>query len=119
MYPENYEKFEKIIERLREFKGVIIVEGKRDEDSLRKLGVQTEILRLSRSSLADVALLASEHEEVMILTDFDETGEKLAKRLYDLLVGLTKVDMETRRELQFIASKDAKGIEDLYDLWRA
>lgn len=83
------------------------------------MGVQTEILRLSRSSLADVALLASEHEEVMILTDFDETGEKLAKRLYDLLVGLTKVDMETRRELQFIASKDAKGIEDLYDLWES
>ncbi|AMM54479.1 toprim domain-containing protein [Pyrococcus kukulkanii] len=117
MYPENYEKFEKIIERLREFTGLIIVEGRRDEESLRKLGVRTEILRLSRSPLADIALIASEYEEVMILTDLDETGERLAKRLYELLEGLTKVDIETRRELKFIAMKDIKGIEDLYSLW--
>ncbi|ASJ16298.1 hypothetical protein A3L04_04015 [Thermococcus chitonophagus] len=117
MYPENYEKFEKIIERLREFTGLIIVEGRRDEESLRKLGVRTEILRLSRSPLADVALIASEYEEVMILTDLDETGERLAKKLYGLLEGLTKVDIETRRELKFIAMKDIKGIEDLYSLW--
>ncbi|MFA4646039.1 toprim domain-containing protein [Pyrococcus kukulkanii] len=119
MYPENYEKFEKIIERLREFTGLIIVEGRRDEESLRKLGVRTEILRLSRSPLADIALIASEYEEVMILTDLDETGERLAKKLYELLEGLTKVDIETRRELKFIAMKDIKGIEDLYSLWES
>ncbi|WP_048056240.1 toprim domain-containing protein [Pyrococcus sp. ST04] len=119
MYPENIDRFERIIEKLREFTGLIIVEGKRDEESLRKLGVRTEILRLSRSSLADIALMASEYEEVMILTDFDNTGEQLAKKLHSLLEGLTKVDIETRRELKFIAMKDAKGIEDLYSLWES
>ena len=83
------------------------------------MGVRTEILRLSRSPLADIALIASEYEEVMILTDLDETGERLAKKLYELLEGLTKVDIETRRELKFIAMKDIKGIEDLYSLWES
>ncbi|AEH23916.1 toprim domain-containing protein [Pyrococcus yayanosii] len=117
MHPENYKRLEKLIEKLREFEGLIIVEGRRDEEALRRLGVRTEILRLSRSPLAEVALVASEYEEVMILTDLDEAGEHLARRLCQLLEGLTKVDLETRRELKFIARKDIKGIEDLPSLW--
>lgn len=41
MLPENYKRFEILINKLREFGGVIIVEGRRDEVALRKLGVET------------------------------------------------------------------------------
>ncbi|MPW38142.1 hypothetical protein GBV73_00195 [Thermococcus sp. 101 C5] len=118
MYAENYKRFEQIIDKLREFEGVILVEGMRDEVALRKLGVETEIIRLSRLPLAEIALIASHYHDVMILTDFDRKGEELAKKLTRYLEGYKcRVDTETRRELKKIAKKDIKGIEDLYSLY--
>lgn len=118
MYAENYKRFELLIDKLREFDGVIIVEGLRDEVALRKLGVRAEIIRLSRLPLSEVALIASQYHEVMILTDLDRKGEELAKKLTQYLEGYKcRVDTETRKELKMIAKKDIKGIEDLYGLY--
>ncbi len=118
MYAENYKRFEILIDKLREFDGVIIVEGVRDEVALRNLGVRAEIIRLSRLPLAEIALIASQHHDVMILTDLDREGENLAGKLTRYLEGYRcRVDTETRRELKRIAKKDIKGIEDLYDLY--
>lgn len=118
MLPENYKRFEILINKLREFGGVIIVEGRRDEVALRKLGVETGIIKLSRLPLSEIALTASQYHEVMVLTDLDEKGEELAKKLVSYLEGYNcRVDAETRRELKRIARKDIKGIEDLYSLY--
>ncbi len=119
MYAENYKRFLELIEELREFEGALIVEGMRDEVALRNLGVRAEIIRLSRLPLAEIALIASQYREVMILTDFDRKGEELAKKLVSYLEGYPcRVDTETRRELKRIAKKDIKGIEELYGLYR-
>ncbi len=81
-------------------------------------GVRAEIIRLSRLPLTEVALIASSHKEVMILTDFDRKGEELAGKLLRYLEGYPcRVDSETRRELKRIAKKDIKGIEELYGLY--
>lgn len=118
MLPENYKRFEILINKLREFGGVIIVEGRRDEVALRKLGVETGIIKLSRLPLSEIALTASQYHEVMVLTDLDEKGEELAKKLISYLEGYNcRVDSETRKELKRIAKKDIKGIEDLYSLY--
>ena len=118
MYAENYKRFELLIDKLREFDGAIIVDGLRDEVALRKLGVRAEVIRLSRLPLSEVALIASQYHEVMILTDLDRKGEELAKKLTQYLEGYKcRVDTETRRELKMIAKKDIKGIEDLYRLY--
>ncbi|WP_148882568.1 toprim domain-containing protein [Thermococcus aciditolerans] len=118
MYAENYKRFLELIDKLREFEGALIVEGLRDEVALRNLGVRAEIIRLSRLPLTEVALIASSYKEVMILTDFDRTGEELARKLLRYLEGYPcRVDAETRRELRRIAKKDIKGIEDLYGLY--
>lgn len=95
------------------------MEGPRDEVALRNLGgVRAEIIRLSRLPLTEVALIASSHKEVMILTDFDRKGEELAGKLLRYLEGYPcRVDSETRRELKRIAKKDIKGIEELYGLY--
>lgn len=55
------------------------MEGLRDEVALRNLGVRAEIIRLSRLPLSEVALIASSHKEVMILTDFDKKGKSWPK----------------------------------------
>ncbi len=118
MYPENYKRFLRLIEELREFEGAIIVEGPRDEVALRNLGVRAEIIRLSRSPLAEIALIASKHGDVMILTDFDRKGEELAGKLLRYLSGYPcRVDSKTRKELKKILKKDVKGVEDLYSLY--
>lgn len=118
MYAENYKRFELLINKLREFDGVIIVEGVRDEVALRNLGVRAEIIRLSRLPLAEIAFIASQHHDVMILTDLDREGEELAKKLTRYLEGYRcRVDTGTRRELRRIAKKDIKGIEELYGLY--
>jgi len=118
MYAENYKRFLELIDKLREFEGALIVEGPRDEVALRNLGVRSEIIRLSHLPLTEVALIASSHKEVMILTDFDRKGEELAGKLLRYLEGYPcRVDSETRRELKRILKKDIKGIEELYSLY--
>lgn len=119
MHAENYKRFKLLIEKLREFEGVILVEGMRDEVALRKLGVRAETIRVSsRLPLSEIALIASQYHEAMILTDLDEKGEELAKRLAQYLVGYKcRVDTRIREELKRIAKKDIKGIEDIYGLY--
>ncbi|WP_297501840.1 toprim domain-containing protein [Thermococcus sp.] len=118
MYAENYKRFLQIIDELREFEGALIVEGMRDEVALRNLGVRAEIIRLSRLPLAEVALIASSHRDVMILTDFDRKGEELAKKLLRYLNGYPcRVDIKTWKELRKLVRKDVKGVEDLYELY--
>ncbi|WP_456367115.1 toprim domain-containing protein [Thermococcus sp.] len=118
MYAENYKRFLELIDKLREFEGALIVEGMRDEVALRNLGVRAEIIRLSRLPLAEVALIASSYEDVMVLTDFDKKGEELAKKLLRYLEGYPcRVDIRTWKELRKVAKKDIKGVEDLYDLY--
>jgi len=118
MYAENYKRFLELIDKLREFEGALIVEGPRDEVALRNLGVRAEIIRLSRLPLPEVALIASSHEDVKILTDFDRKGEELAKKLLRYLAGYPcRVDIETWKELRKLVKKDIKGVEDLYGLY--
>ncbi len=120
MNAENYKRFLKIIDKLREFEGAIIVEGPRDEVALRNLGVRAEVIRLSRLPLPDTAFKASNYHDVMILTDFDRKGEELARRLLTYLTGYgCRVDVRTRKDLKSIIGGRIKGIEELYGFYMA
>ena len=61
----------------------IIVEGKKDEAALRKLGAKGEIIRLNigLSILNFCERVASNHGEVIILPDWDEKGKQLFEKL--------------------------------------
>jgi len=118
MHAENYKRFLELIDKLREFEGIMIVEGMRDEVALRNLGVRAEIMRLSRLPLSDTAIEASGYHDVMILTDFDRKGEELAEKLLRYLSGYRcNVDLETRAELKSITGGRIKGIEELYSFY--
>jgi 5S rRNA maturation endonuclease (ribonuclease M5) len=82
-------KIEKILDLLDELadyssKGVpILVEGKKDESALKELGVTGRIIRVRqrRKKLFELVEELTSYKTVIILTDFDQEGEKLAEEL--------------------------------------
>ena len=85
---------EELQECVRELEGkLVIVEGKKDSRALKSLGVKN-IMQLGGMPLAEFALHVSKchpssgsdrGEEVVILTDFDSEGVKIAAKLECLL----------------------------------
>jgi 5S rRNA maturation endonuclease (ribonuclease M5) len=84
---------EEVFGVLKELEGnILIVEGKKDEAALRSLLSQpTIIVMVNSRPIEKVALhtasLMEKHKsrEVIILTDFDRTGSKMASRLRPFL----------------------------------
>jgi len=82
---ENGEEFLGLLEELKE--RLVIVEGKRDEKALQKLGLEN-IIPLNGVSPADVAINlynSGIKKEVVVLTDFDRKGRALALELGRIL----------------------------------
>lgn len=61
----------------------IIVEGRKDEESLRKLGMKGPILCLKAQGKGFFEFLEDigSNRRIIVLTDFDKEGKKLAKML--------------------------------------
>ena len=98
----------------------ILVEGIRDVDALRSLGVTTPIDVFSHVGHVehDIAIHISEKTQcVLILTDFDETGIGLAKRITALLVAEgVRVQIDLRRKIgQLMGILGLRTIESLDD----
>ncbi|MHA1216297.1 MAG: hypothetical protein ACTSPX_03090 [Candidatus Thorarchaeota archaeon] len=81
---------------------VVVVEGRRDEEVLRDLGVEAPIRRmhLGRSIHEFVDELAQEQPAaVLVLVDFDSEGRSLAKRIESALQQ-KRIQVEKRLRLQ-------------------
>jgi 5S rRNA maturation endonuclease (ribonuclease M5) len=95
----------------------IVVEGKRDVEALRRLGVEGRIVALHRGkSLYEVARELDREEAVVLLLDWDTRGERL-------LEGLTRhleTDWEShsglRRRLRELAGDSVVEVEHLQSL---
>ncbi len=84
MYIRDYEGLKECIEELKELSTdlPIIVEGKRDEEALRGLGIEAKFHWVSPSPFHEFCdEMSSLYNEVIIFTDMDKAGKKLAKRL--------------------------------------
>lgn len=105
---------DELIERSEEG-AVIIVEGKNDIKSLRRLGVRGEILTSSNHSNAELVDLIG-CRKVIILTDWDRKGEALKD---DLVVKFSSwgviPNVEIRRRIFSIIGKEVTEVEDLAD----
>ena len=82
---------------------VIVVEGPRDVEALRSLNFKGRVIICSKVGVSEAELaesLADEASSVVILTDFDEEGRSLNKRLTSILErrGI-KVEVGLRREM--------------------
>jgi len=95
----------------------ILIEGKKDEEALKSLGIYGNFIKVSGSGhklfeIAEMAVKSS--SKVIILTDFDKKGSELAKRLSGDIQSLgSHPDLEIRRKIMGIARRYIKDIESL------
>ncbi len=83
----------------------VLVEGKRDVNALRKIGYTGRILSISSSSSRESQSVLARARSIVILTDLDSEGRRLAAR-YTKLLRAKRVDssLKERKRLS-IASK--------------
>jgi 5S rRNA maturation endonuclease (ribonuclease M5) len=94
----------------------VIVEGRRDVDALRLLGVTNNVVTLSKgvSLFTFCETISREWNSVVLLTDWDRKGGQLARRLKEgFEANGTKVNDSIRMNLVILSKKDIKDIESL------
>ncbi|RLE93826.1 MAG: hypothetical protein DRN04_05605 [Thermoprotei archaeon] len=101
---------------------VVLVEGAHDCIFLRRAGFNGVVIEVSRKPIIDLAYRLMEkyrNHTIVILTDFDEQGEKKAKRLSGILSELgLKINHRYRKEVRKIARElGVKTIEGLARLY--
>jgi len=92
--------FQKLLSRMKEM--TILVEGKRDKKALELAGIGKEIIMLNSRKME---LLASQlsGKRVVVLTDYDRTGERLAREAHEeLLSHGAYPDIGSRQKLKRI-----------------
>lgn len=95
---------------------VILVEGRRDREALAKLGITGEIVMTSHRSLLNLSeSLARSKKDIIILTDWDERGEEVARQisLYMEADGV-RPDNNIRCSLRGLLKKEITEVENLY-----
>jgi 2,5-diamino-6-(ribosylamino)-4(3H)-pyrimidinone 5'-phosphate reductase len=96
----------------------IIVEGKKDVQTLRELGVRGKIscAKTAGKSRLDVILEIeeSDHREIILLLDFDRRGKEWTEKLrQDLEKAKIKPNLTFWKKLFAIAGKELKDVEGL------
>ncbi|MHB1866875.1 MAG: toprim domain-containing protein [Thermoplasmata archaeon] len=95
---------------------VILVEGERDRAALRRLGIDGDVQTLHAGrTLADrIQELADRHGRVIVLTDWDRQGGRLARRLEEYgRGGRPSIDLLARRELAGLLRNEVVHVEGL------
>ncbi|MCR6691021.1 MAG: hypothetical protein MRT15_01390 [archaeon YNP-LCB-003-016] len=111
------------LKKLDENVDLIIVEGKRDRYVLRKLGCKTNIIALGDTHKPLLTLIEDLNMKYMglkvaILTDFDEEGEELNKKIERILEGSSlKVERTLKDRLRkAMLEENRRRIEELIGL---
>jgi 5S rRNA maturation endonuclease (ribonuclease M5) len=97
----------------------IIVEGRRDKEALRKLKVPGRVicLKSSRNGFYDFTANLADKREVIVLTDFDREGSRLAAKLIDELTHMkVKVNVAVWKRLKALCRPEVRAIEELASL---
>lgn len=93
---------------------IIVVEGKRDEDALKKLGYDGKICQFhSFKGLIKFADRMPKYKNLILLLDSDRKGRYLTKRIISQLQHRMTVDLSYRKELTAITKGRVKNVEDL------
>ena len=120
-FKEKEEKIQRIIAALTEesAKGKpIIVEGKKDAQALRELGVNGKILTAKTGGKSFIEATAEIEKlgarEVILLLDFDRRGKEGTERLkHNLERAKIKANTKLWRELQALVGREIQCIESL------
>jgi 5S rRNA maturation endonuclease (ribonuclease M5) len=120
IYRKRLERVEELLSELSDYSGrgaIIIVEGKRDILSLKRLGIEGDFELATRYSLFNFSeRIAELGREVIILTDWDRRGDLLAGKLSEYFKNFgLKPELQIRNKLKLISQKEIKDIESLYN----
>lgn len=97
-----------------EHHSIIVVEGKRDEDSLKKLGFTGKVCQFhSFKGLIKFADSMPRYKNLILLLDSDRKGRYLTKRIISQLQHRMTVDLSYRKQLTIITKGKIKNVEDL------
>ena len=115
---ERLEKLEEIIVELKELVkagAIIIVEGRKDEGSLRYLGINGDIQFASKQPLLDLTdSLSKTGKEIVILTDWDKKGNLVARKIIKHLSAYGIMpNTKIRLKLRSLSKKRIKDVESL------
>jgi len=92
----------------------VVVEGKRDEDALKKLGYYGKICQFhSFKGLVKFADSMPKYKNLILLLDSDRKGRYLTKRIISQLQHRVTIDLSYRKELTIVTKGRVKNVEDL------
>ncbi|MEM2912896.1 MAG: toprim domain-containing protein [Candidatus Bathyarchaeia archaeon] len=122
--PNLERKIERIIfllEKLRDESSegaLLLVEGQRDAEALRSIGVEGEILAIKPCGGSFIDLIdriaKCGKKEIVLLMDFDRYGREITERLVQNLERIgVKINLSFWRELLSLVERDLKDIEGL------
>jgi 5S rRNA maturation endonuclease (ribonuclease M5) len=115
---ERLESIEKIILELQALSGcgaIIVVEGRRDVESLRSLGINGEMRLACQQPLLEFTERLSESgKEIVLLTDWDRKGGMVARKIiiYLQAYGIMP-NTDIRWRIGVLVKKSIKDIESL------
>lgn len=93
---------------------IIVVEGKRDEEALDKLGFSGKICQFhSFKGLIQFADSMPKYKNLILLLDSDPKGRYLTKRIIYQLQHRMTIDLSYRKRLTVITKGKIKNVEDL------
>jgi len=114
----DLEALEELISSLKDVSlqgAAIIVEGRRDEQALRALGLKGPVIMASRRPALHLAEdAAKSFAQIVLLTDWDEKGDEMAKTIeLHLRAAGSRPDLEIRSRLKKLVKKEIKDVESL------
>ncbi|MDD7478392.1 MAG: Toprim subdomain protein [Methanomassiliicoccales archaeon] len=119
---ERLRRLDEILDRIQSMSSdhVILVEGKNDRRSLLDLNLSLDTIEVQRDGgpLRAAEMVYESGKKAIILTDWDDRGDRLAKDLSEQLSALCiPYDMNIRKDLRDICIKDIKDVESLHSLY--
>jgi len=84
----NWNQLELVLKEIDEFADIVIVEGQKDKKVLKNLGISKPIIRISfqnRTYSDLIEEISSKYTRVILLSDFDEKGREMNRKLSRML----------------------------------
>ena len=119
---DRAEKLREVFEALSEVNKLVpvIVEGKRDAEALRRLGLAGKIITFhsGKPVYEFCEDIAEKYDRVVLLLDWDSTGETLQRELGGNLLGQWEEFSAFRELIKILCQKDIMFVEGIPKLLR-
>lgn len=111
---EELEKFAYLLNTELKTRTIIVVEGKKDIDALRYLGVRGSIRTYNefKSTIDLVDTILETNYRIILLLDFDKKGINITKKILSLL-GESIVNTHYKNQLHKITKGRVRKIEEI------